>query len=222
MIELVGEMVPFAAVIGLSPLPIIAVLLLLAAPAGLGGGALFALGRVVTLALLVFALSFATDLVDDAAGSTTPAAVLRVLLGLALVAVAVRKWLTRPRDHDTEALPGWMRAIDTMRPGAALRLGVVVTVANPKELAMAAGAGLTLGGAMAGTGTIVAAGAVFVLLATLGATLPVLVLLIGRERVAPSLGAARDWFVRNNATIMAIVLLVIGALLIGGGLEKLG
>lgn len=222
MIELVGEMVPFAVVVALSPLPIIATLLLLAAPAGLGGGALFALGRVVTLALLVLLLSFATDLVDDAAESTLPAAVLRILLGLVLVFAAVRKWLKRPRDGDSEALPGWMRAVDTMSAGASLRLGVIVTVANPKELAMAAGAGLTLGGAMAETGTILVAGAAFVLVATLGVTLPVLALLIGRDRVAPGLSAARDWFVRNNATIMAVVLLVIGALLVGGGLEKLG
>lgn len=222
MIELVGEMVPFAVVVALSPLPIIAVLLLLAAPAGLGAGLLFALGRVVTLALLVLLLSYATDLIDDSAGSTLPAAVLRILLGLVLAFVAVRKWLRRPRGDEPEPLPGWMRAIDTMGPGAALRLGAIVTVVNLKELAMAAGAGLTLGGAMAGSGTIAAAGAVFVLLSTLGVTLPVLALAIGRERVAPGLAAARDWFVRNNATIMAVVLLVIGALLIGGGLEKLG
>jgi len=222
VIELAGEMVPFAVVVALSPLPIIAVLLLLAAPDGLVGGALFAVGRVVTLALLVLLLSFATDLIDDAAGSTLPAAVLRILLGVVLVVAGVRKWLKHPRDDAPEALPGWMRAIDTMGAGASLRLGAIVTLANPKELAMAAGAGLTLGGAMASTGTIFAAGAVFVLLSTLGATLPVLALLIGRDRVAPGLASARDWFVRNNATIMAVVLLVIGALLVGGGLEKLG
>lgn len=222
MIDLIGEMVPFAAVIALSPLPIIAVLLLLAAPAGLSGGALFALGRVVTLALLVLLLSFATDLIDDAAGSTTPAAVLRLLLGVALVIFAVRKWSKRPRGDDPEALPGWMRAIDTMGAGASLRLGTLVTVANPKELAMAAGAGLTLGGAMADSATIIGAGVLFVLLGTLTVTLPVLALAVGRERLIPALGSARDWFVRNNATIMAVVLLVIGAMLIGGGLEKLG
>lgn len=222
MIDLIGETIPFAVVVALSPLPIIAVLLLLAAPAGLGGGALFALGRVVTLGLLVLLLSFVTDAVDDSAGSTAPAAVLRILLGLVLVVVAIRKWLRRPRGDAPESLPGWMRAIDTMGAGAALRLGAIVTIANPKELAMAAGAGLTLGGAMASSATIFAAGGVFLLLSTLGVTVPVLALAIGRDRVAPALASARDWFVRNNATIMAMVLLVIGALLIGGGLETLG
>lgn len=221
MIDLVAETLPFAAVIALSPLPIIAVLLLLAAPAGLRGGALLALGRVVTLAVLVLALSAVTELIDDAAGSTAPAAVLKVALGAVLVVVAVRKWAKRPRGDDPEALPAWMRAVDTMKPGAALRLGVLVTVANPKELAMAAGAALTLGGAMAGIGTVVVAGVIFVVIATLGATLPVVVLAVGRERVAPALGSARDWFVRNNATIVAVVMLVLGAVLIGAGVETL-
>ncbi len=221
MIDLIAELVPFAVVVALSPLPIISVLLMLAAPGGLGRGALFALARVVTLALLVFALSFATDAVDDAAGSTTPAAVLRIVLGAVLVVAAVVKWRRRPRDGAAEALPRWMGAMDSLSAGGALRLGVIVTIANPKELAMAAGAGLTLGGVMADAATVLVAGAVFVLLATLATTLPVLVLAVGRARVGPALESARAWFVGNNATIMVIVLLVLGALLIGGGIEEL-
>lgn len=87
---------------------------------------------------------------------------------------------------------------------------------------MAAGAGLTLGGAMAPVGEMLVAGLVFLVLGTLGATLPVLVRAVGRDHVAAGLADARDWFVRNNAALIAIVLLAIGGLLIGGGIGELG
>jgi threonine/homoserine/homoserine lactone efflux protein len=115
-----------------------------------------------------------------------------------------------------------MRAIDGMGPGAAFRLGLVLTVANPKEIAFAAGAGLTIGGAMLGAGEMVLAGAVFVLLACLSVAIPVLAVLVGGERMSPILAEARAWLLRNNAIVMAIVLLVIGAMLIGSGISGLG
>ncbi|MBN9139322.1 MAG: GAP family protein [Micrococcales bacterium] len=222
MWDLIGELVAFALVVAASPLPVIAVLLLLAGPPGLRGGALFALARVVALAAVVALSALLAELVDDAAESTWPAAGIRIVLGLVLVGAAVRKWLRRPRGSDAEELPGWMRAIDGVGAAGALRLGMLVTVANPKELAMAAGAGLALGGAMAPLGEVAVAGLVFLVLATLGATLPVLVRAIGGTRAAAGLADARDWFVRNNATLIAIVLLAIGALLIGGGIGELG
>jgi hypothetical protein len=222
MWELIGELVPFALVVAASPLPVIAALLLLTSPVGLRGGALFALARVVALAAAVAVTAFLADVVDDVAESTWPAAGIRIVLGLVLIGAAIRKWLRRPRGTDVEKLPGWMRAIDGVGPGGALRLGVLVTLANPKELAMAAGAGLALGGAMAPLGEVLVAGLVFLVLATLGATLPVLAVAIGRARIAPALLDARDWFIRNNAALLAVVLLALGGLLVGGGIEALG
>ncbi len=222
MLELVGDLVAFAVVVALSPLPIIAVLLLLAAPVGLRGGALFALARVVVLAAVVALAALLADRLDAATGSTTAAAGIRILLGVVLVGLAVRKWLTRPRGSDAEKLPGWMRAIDGLGAGGALRLGALITVVNVKELAMAIGAGLTLGGAMAGAGEMLVAGAIFVVLATLGVTAPVIALLAGGERAAARLADARDWLVRNNATIIVIVLLAIGGRLVGSGIGELG
>lgn len=221
MPELIGDVIPFGVAVALSPLPIIAVLLLVMAPVGATGGLLFLLARILAFAALTAAFAWASDLVDDAAGSTTPVAVLRLVVGAALVVGAVVKWHRRPRADAEPKLPGWMRSIDGMGPGAAFRLGLVLTVANPKELAFAAGAGLTVGGAMLGAREMVIAGALFVLLACVGVAVPVVAVLVGGERIAPVLADTRTWLVRNNAIVMAIVLLVIGAMLIGSGLAGL-
>lgn len=219
--EVIGDIVPFAVGVALSPIPVIAVVLLLLAPVGAPGGAMFLAARVLALAALTALAAWAADLIDDAAGSTTPAAVLRLLVGAGLVVAAIVKWHRRPRGDAEPELPGWMRAIDGMGPGAAFRLGLVLTAANPKELAFAAGAGLTVGGAMLDLGGIVVAGAVFVALACLGVAIPVVAVLIGGERMAPVLDEAGSWLRRNSAAVMAIVLLVIGAMLVGSGITGL-
>lgn len=222
MTQVIGDVLPFAVGVALSPLPIIAVLLLLLAPVGVRGGLAFLAARLLAFAVLVAVFAWAADLIDDAAGSSTPAAVLRLAVGAGLVVGAVVKWHRRPRADDEPKLPGWMRAIDGMGAGAAFRLGLVLTVANPKELAFAAGAGFTVGGAFLAVGQLVVAGAVFVVLACASVAIPVVAVLVGGERMSPMLAELGDWLRRNNAIVMAIVLLVVGAMLVGSGLSGLG
>jgi threonine/homoserine/homoserine lactone efflux protein len=221
VLDVLGDVIPFAVGVALSPFPIIAVLLLVTAPVGVRGGWLFLLGRAAGFAVLTALFVMLSEVIDSAAGSTLPAAVLRIVLGSVLIVVAVRKFVKRPRRVDEPALPGWMQSIENSGGGASLRLGIVLTVANPKEIAFAAGAGLTIGGAFLPVGQLVVLGAVFVVLACLSVGIPVLAVALAGERVMPALRAARTWLVRNNAVLMAIVLLVIGAMVLGSGISGL-
>jgi hypothetical protein len=221
MATVIGDIIPFAVGVALSPIPVIAIVLLLLAPAGARGGGAFLVARVLALAGLTALFALVTDLVDDAAGSTTPAAVLRTIVGVGLVVAAIVKWRRRPRGDDEPALPGWMAAIDGLGAAAAFRLGLVLTVANPKEIAFAVGAGLTIGGAMLGLGEALLAGAVFVLLACLGVAIPVGAVLVGGDRMRPALAETGAWLRRNSSVVVAMVLLVIGAMLVGSGVTGL-
>ncbi|MBG6237580.1 hypothetical protein IWX78_000523 [Mycetocola sp. CAN_C7] len=216
-----GEILPLGVAVALSPLPIIAVLLLLVAPVGVRGALLFLAARAVTLCALVVIFALASDLADDAAGSATPAAILRIVVGSALLVGAVMKWRTRPRGADEPKLPGWMRSVDNAGPAHAVRLGFLLTAANVKEIAFAAGIGFTIGGAFLPWGQIAIAVAVFVVLACLSIAIPVAAALVGGDRVRPALAEMRNWLVRNNAIVVAIVLLVLGAMLVGSGITEL-
>lgn len=221
MLDVLGDVIPFGVGVALSPFPIIAVLLLLTAPIGVRGGWLFLLGRAAGFAALTALFATLSELIDAAAGSTLPAAILRIGLGGLLIVVAVRNFLKRPRNGDEAALPRWMQSIEKSGGGESLRLGVVLTVANPKEIAFAAGAGLTIGGAFLPAGQMVALGAVFVVVACLSVGIPVIAVAVGGDRVMPALHAGRVWLVRNNAIVMAIVVLVIGAMVLGSGISGL-
>jgi hypothetical protein len=62
---------------------------------------------------------------------------------------------------------------------------------------------------------------VFILGATLGVGAPVAISYLTRGRATEILGELHDWMARENATIMAVVCLIIGAKLIGDAISAL-
>jgi uncharacterized membrane protein YdjX (TVP38/TMEM64 family) len=63
--------------------------------------------------------------------------------------------------------------------------------------------------------------AVFAVIATIGVAVPVVIYLAMGERSAGLLGRLKSWMRRNNAVILAVVLVVIGVTLIGDGIGGL-
>ena len=72
--------------------------------------------------------------------------------------MAVKQWRSRPATGEAATLPKWMSAIDTMTAGRGLILGFLLSAVNPKNLLMAAGAGVIVGDSDLSGGEIVARG----------------------------------------------------------------
>ena len=205
--------------VALSPLPIIAVVMVLLAPAGTRGGVAFLAGRLAALIVATLAFAALSGLLDGGAGDEEERGWMRIGLGLALIAGAGLIWRKDRKASPSAEPAGWMRAIDRATPASALRLGAMLTLVNVMELAFAFGAGLMIGGL--GAGPALLAAAVFAVLAGLGVAVPVLAMLLAGDEARDSLGGVRDWLVRNQAIAMAVVLLPIGAMLVGSGIEAL-
>ncbi len=62
---------------------------------------------------------------------------------------------------------------------------------------------------------------VFVLIASLGVAIPVLLNLILGSKAEHILTEMKDWLIDNNATVMAVLLVVIGAKVLGDGISIL-
>lgn len=86
---------------------------------------------------------------------------------------------------------------------------------------LAAAAGLSMGVADLTTAGLVAAVVVFALVAAVSVALPVVLHAILGERVLGPLGKAKDWLQANNATVMTVVIAVLGALLVVKGIGGL-
>ncbi|MQY05548.1 GAP family protein [Actinomadura macrotermitis] len=218
--QALGDLLPAAVGVALSPVPIIAAVLMLMSPAAARTAPAFALGWIAGLALATTVVV----LVADPAGASDPGARpvvgwIKVLLGVLFLVMAAGQWRKRPRDGAAPELPTWMSAIDGMAPGKALALGALLSGANPKNLTLAIAAAMAIAQAGLGGGSTVAAIAVFVVLGSVTVAGPVLVYLAMRDRVQGPLLAAKDWLVRENATVMFVVLLVLGVVIIGKGIS---
>jgi threonine/homoserine/homoserine lactone efflux protein len=222
--QAIGQVLSFGVGVALSPMPIIAVVLMLATPKGRVNGPAFLVGWVVGLAVVgVITLV----LVGDASASSkgTPAtwvSLLKIVLGLLLLAQGIRRWRGRPRRAEDAKLPGWMQAIDTFTAPKAAGMGLLLSaVINPKNLVLTVGAGAAI--AQTGVSTVDEAVAllVFVLLASVGVGGPVAIYYLTGERAKKILGSLHDWMARENTAIMAVICLIFAAKLIGDAITAL-
>jgi threonine/homoserine/homoserine lactone efflux protein len=215
-----GEILLLAVGIAISPVPIIAAILMLLSPKAKGASVGFLLGWItgIVVAIVVFTLLSSVLPAQDESGSSPVRGVIKIILGALLLFLALRQWRGRPAEGEQATMPKWMSAIDSMTAGKALGLGFLLSAVNPKNLLMAISAGLIIGGAGLAVGQTVVVIVMFVLLAASTVLIPVVAYLIASERLAGPLDRLRAWLVNNNATIMAVLLLVIGVAVIGKGI----
>jgi threonine/homoserine/homoserine lactone efflux protein len=218
--SVIGDILPLALGIAISPIPIIAAILMLLSPKARGTSVGFLIGWVlgIVVAISVFTALSSVLPEKDPDASQPIAAWIKIALGVLLLLMAVKQWRGRPATGEAAVLPKWMSAIDTMTAGRGLILGFLLSAVNPKNLLMAAGAGVIVGDSDLSGGDVVLAVAIFVLIAASSVAIPVIAYLLASSKMAAPLESLRVWLVHNNATVMAVLLLVIGVVMIGKGI----
>jgi len=219
----IGEVLALGVGVAVSPLAVIAVVVMLdAQPRRAAAFAFLAawaagLAAVGTLALLVADGADASDGGDPA----TWVSVLKLVLAAALVVVAARQWRGRPDAGEQAELPGWMSSLDGITPARSAGLALLFACVKPKNLLLTLGAALAIAQTGVAPGAQATALAVFVLLGSLGPGIPVAIHVAMRERGAATLAAMRTWMERENTTIIVVLCLVLAAKLAGDGISAL-
>ncbi|HEX4091034.1 MAG TPA: GAP family protein [Trebonia sp.] len=219
----IGGSLPLAIGVALSPVPIIAVVLMLTTPRASVNGPAFVVGWLAGLAVVgAIVLSVAGSAGPSSAGSpATWVSWLKLALGLLLLGVCVREFRGRPKDGDEAALPQWMKTIDKIKPPAALGLAAALAGANPKNLLLAVSAAASIAQTGISGADQAIAYAVFALIGTLGVGIPVGIYVATGSRSERLLAGLKDWMGQHNAVIMAVLCLVIGFKLIGDAIAGL-
>jgi hypothetical protein len=215
--NVIGDILPLAIGVAISPVPIIAVILMLFSARARTNGPAFLAGWVVGLALvgtIVLLLSNSGDL-NDQGGPSTAAGVVQLILGVLLLLISLRQWRSRPAHGEEAEMPKWLAGVDGMTPVKAAGAGLLLSGVNPKNLLLSIAAAVTIGQAGLGTGQQIGALVVFVLIGSVTVALPVAYSLWGGQGAAARLEEAKGWLAANNATVMFILLLVFGVVLIG-------
>jgi threonine/homoserine/homoserine lactone efflux protein len=219
----VGDLLPLAVGIAISPVPIIAVILMLLSRKATATSTAFLLGWVAGVVVVTVVVLALVGQAGDSSGGepSTLSSVLKVVFGVLLLLMALRQWRSRPKAGEAGEMPKWMGAIESFTFGRALGLGFVLSGINPKNLLLCLGAGTTIGAAHLPAGQVVVAMTVFTVLASSTVAVPVVGYLAARDRMAAPLESLRAWLTQNNAGVMAVLLLVLGTALVGKGIGGL-
>jgi len=231
----IGESLPFALGLTLSPFVIVTGIVLLLGDGGRAKSALFGLGWMLAILVLT---TIGLLIVDSAKAVSEEYAetgfnIAQLFFGTLFLVLAALAWHKRPRGADatgdaaaasesTAKKPSLLSRLDGLGMPGALGVGIAQGFLVLKNIPLALSAGAVIGRAgLPGTQAATAA-VVFAVVGTLGVIVPLAVALVGGDRLTPSLQATRGWFETNMSAITFTVLLVLGALFLGKGLGLLG
>ena len=214
----IGQILGFAVGVAISPVPMIAVILMLFSRKATVNSLAFLVGWVLALfvvGLVVLAIGLTTS---DGEPSTTTGWI-KIIIGVLFVALGVRQWHGRPKKGEEAKTPKWMSAIDDFNAVKSFGVAVLLAAVNPKNLGLTIAAGATISASGLSTGDEIIVLAVFVAIASLSVAIPVLLYLILGSRAEHALTEMKEWLIANNATVMAVLFLVLGAKVLGDGIS---
>ncbi|MCG6499750.1 GAP family protein [Kitasatospora sp. A2-31] len=219
--EAIGSMLTSAVGIAISPLPLVAVILVLATPRGRTNGAAFTAGWVLTLSAVVAAAVAAGSGLSADGAKPTWAHWLKLALGVLFVVLAARQWHDRPRAGRVAAPPTWMRAVDRFTPAESAGLAARLVGANPKNLVLAVGGAVSIATSGASGAGKAVAGALMVAIGSLCTLVPLGVHLFGGGRETRMLEEWKAWTATHNSAVTSTVLAVLGTEYIGDAVSAL-
>lgn len=213
-------LVPLGLVVALSPITVIPAVLVLQASRPRPTGLAFLAGWAVGLAAVIAVCVQLSHSLSDAHKSPPEwASWLRVVLGAALIVFGIYRWFTR---HNSTDSPAWMKKIATVTPARAAAMGAALVVVRPDVVLICVPAGLAIGTAGLGLEGDWLAAAFFVIVAASTVAIPTLAYAIAGDRLDDTMRRLKDWMEKNNAALMAVIMVVIGAMVLHNGARAFG
>jgi Na+/phosphate symporter len=214
----IGQILAAAVGVAISPVPIIAVILMLFSNHAARNSLSFLVGWLVGLTavgLIVLSL----NLQDSGGGESDSSGTTKIVIGAIFLLLGVRQWRTRPRHGEEAATPAWMAAIDDFSAVKSCGLGILLSAVNPKNLGLTIAAALSISGAGLSGSEEVAVMLIFVLIGSLTIIVPLVGYLVAGDRAQGALDSMKAWLIANNHTVMTILFLILGAKLLGDGIS---
>jgi len=219
----ISDILPQAIGVAISPVPIIAVILMLFSKRARTNGLSFMLGWIITLGMVGSLVLLLSNAGKISAGGTpsTLAYVIKLVLGLLFLFLAYRNWQKRPKEGEQPEMPTWMAAIDSFTSGRAFGISALLAGVNPKNLGLTLAAAMSISQAGLNNSQSWISVAIFVILASISVAAPVLYYLVAGESAEETLNGWKSWLMVNNTTVMFVLFLILGFKLIGDGLGGL-
>jgi hypothetical protein len=213
-----GALLPLAIAVTISPIPIIAEILLLFTKKPVANAGAYLAGFIVGIAVVLGILVVVANAINlSKSGPSKGAGTVQILLGVLLLVAAVRRFRSRPEPGEVAPTPKWMNGIAGFTPGKSLGIGAAIGAANPKNIAVGVAAAVTVSAASLSAGQTTISIVAYVVVAALGVAAPLMVTISFRDRAQLILNGWKTWLGQNNAAVMAVLFLVFAVILIGKG-----
>ena len=216
--EAIGEILPLAVAVAISPLPVVAVILMLLSDRAELNSYTFLMGWVVGLiavGAVVLAFGAASSSAD---GASSAAGIVRLVIGGVFIVLAVRHWRGRPKGRGTPNTPKWLERVEGLGLARSFGIAFLLSAINPKNLGLTLAAASTIAAAGLTSQDEIGVFAIFVAIGSATIAAPVFYYSIATDRAARTLESLKTWLTVHNGTVMAVLLLLIGAKLIGDGI----
>lgn len=204
--------------VAISPLPLIALILILFTAKAGPNSISFIVGWIAS----IFAIALLVATVGVSASPGEPDATqgwIQVAVGALFLFLAFQQFQRRPKDGEEATVPSWMERIETMGPGAAFVMGLALGFLNPKNMGLVAAAGATVASADLDSGQVWIVVIVYALMGSLTMIIPVFLFFVANDWATPILTRFKDWLIANNATVMMLLFLLLGANALGAGIS---
>ena len=216
---MLSGLIPLALVIAISPLSIIPAVLVLQAPRPRPSSLAFLAGWLFGLAALTAIFVAGSGVLGGMHKSPpTWASWLRLALGSALIVFGIYRWLTRHRHTES---PAWMRSFATISPTRAGITGLALVVVRFEVLVMCLVAGLAIGTSQLSVAGELICAVFFVAVSASTVAIPVLAYAAAGHRLDDTLARLKDWMEKNNAALLAAILVLIGLMVLYNGIQAL-
>jgi hypothetical protein len=210
-----GNAVLIALMLALSPMPVVASLLLLTSVNGRTKAATLAAGWIAGVGGVCAVTVFAADQLKSARSGGSPGAAGYIDIGLGVLALLYVLRLRRRSRRGGSGQAGWMDRVDRMRPASAFGLGAflptyVLVVAAANEIVRT---DATVAARAAAVATVIVIG-------SLGVISPLLVSVVARDPDA-LLARWRRWMLAHCDAVLTWVMVLAGAYLVAKGAFEL-
>ena len=213
----IGEILGNAVGVAISPVPIIAVILMLFTARAASNSLAFLSGWLIGLSVAGLVV-LAVGLESSQGEESTTSGWIKIVIGVLFLGLAVKQWSSRPTGDEEPTMPGWMASIDQFTAPKSFGIGFLLSAVNPKNLGLTIAAMAKVSTSGLSTAEEIGTLVVFVLIASLTVAAPVLLNLILGARAQPTLTTMKDWLAENNSTVMTVLFVVLGAKLLGDGI----
>jgi hypothetical protein len=203
ILHAIGKSLPMSVGVALSPLPVAAIIIMLMTARARANAPAFLLGwilGILTVGLVVFLIPGS----QTGQGETTASAgLIRILLGVALLGLAGRRWWRRPAPDEPMEVPTFLTSLDNINMLQASLTGFFLSGVNPKNLILVAAGAAAIDTVLPTMGTQVVAFALFAAIGSLSVATPVAGFWLVRHKAKPILDRWKDWLIRNNAAVVS-------------------